>query len=436
MGRPGSTLAEVLPVLHEAGVGAFSLGFVSGRTQTIWPWTTWLIPDEDDEPDPWFHDLLREDGSPYAATETRNPDPSLSRLSWQGEVPVVWIWLASVGNVAAADLLMLGNSYTQVNSLEILTADLFEAANGSRPDALALVSGGLTFADHVDRINDDSAGNPWADALGAGSTQAHGVIVLQEQSQIPGFPDDSSELVDSRAAALTLDAAAQAHGGETLFLMSWGRREGDPTNADRYPDFLTMQGHLAQGYLAYVAQTSTEDRPTFVAPVGLAFQAAYEDTASASGDPLEPTGLFWQLYSADGSHPSVAGSYLAACVIYASLTGQSPVGLGGAPEAVDADLRATLQALAARTVLEDTPELLYPWEVDAPVDTGGRDTGAGGEDGGSGDGAGDGGAAPAATESTACGCQAGGRGAAGGLALLGMGLAWRRRRDPHGVAVR
>lgn len=68
MGRPVSTLEGVLPVLHDAGVGAFSWGFVSGRTQTIWPWTTWLAPGEG-EPDPWFHDLLRPDGSPYDAAE-------------------------------------------------------------------------------------------------------------------------------------------------------------------------------------------------------------------------------------------------------------------------------------------------------------------------------------------------------------------------------
>jgi hypothetical protein len=42
------------------------------------------------------------------------------------------------------------------------------------------------------------------------------------------------------------------------------------------------------------------------------------------------------LYDADGSHPSAAGSYLAACVFFRTLFGKSPVGAavhgGVAPE--------------------------------------------------------------------------------------------------------
>ena len=68
MSRPGSTFSEILPIFAEKKHGAFSWGLVSGRTQTIYPWKSWLMPDVS-EPDPWFHDVLRSDGTPFDPAE-------------------------------------------------------------------------------------------------------------------------------------------------------------------------------------------------------------------------------------------------------------------------------------------------------------------------------------------------------------------------------
>jgi hypothetical protein len=57
-----------------------------------------------------------------------------------------------------------------------------------------------------------------------------------------------------------------------------------------------------------------------VVPVGLAWQAAIKRRALQKDKTHE-------LYDKDGSHPSQAGSYLAACVFVATLLDQSPVGL-------------------------------------------------------------------------------------------------------------
>ena len=65
----GSTFATVLPVLAELGVGAINWGFVSGKTQTIFPWDSKTKPYPDD-PTPWFHDLLRPNGQPHDSAET------------------------------------------------------------------------------------------------------------------------------------------------------------------------------------------------------------------------------------------------------------------------------------------------------------------------------------------------------------------------------
>ena len=63
-----STIQAVLPVFKEFRVGAYQWGLVSGRSQTIYPWDSWEKA-YSAEPEPWFHDLFRRDGTPYAHEE-------------------------------------------------------------------------------------------------------------------------------------------------------------------------------------------------------------------------------------------------------------------------------------------------------------------------------------------------------------------------------
>ncbi|WNJ18791.1 cellulase family glycosylhydrolase [Pontibacter sp. G13] len=84
-----STVAEILPVLKELNMGAVNWGFVSGESGTVWNWGTRRAPaggkrnveeeraagnvvnpgEDFPEPEIWFHDLLRMDGTPYDAEE-------------------------------------------------------------------------------------------------------------------------------------------------------------------------------------------------------------------------------------------------------------------------------------------------------------------------------------------------------------------------------
>lgn len=69
MARPnGSTFEAILPILKKNNISAYSWGFVSGKTQTIYPWDSW-DKTYTEEPDVWFHDILRKDGSPYDSSE-------------------------------------------------------------------------------------------------------------------------------------------------------------------------------------------------------------------------------------------------------------------------------------------------------------------------------------------------------------------------------
>ena len=52
-----------------------------------------------------------------------------------------------------------------------------------------------------------------------------------------------------------------------------------------------------------------------------------------------------------GSHPTAAGSYLAACVFYATLTHRSPVGINQHPAALTAPDADALAKMASNAVL-------------------------------------------------------------------------------------
>jgi hypothetical protein len=309
-------------------------------------------------------------------------------------------------------MLFLGNSYTFQNELDQAVAEVFAAA-GEPVVAARLAEAGWAFPDHVTAVETEGS------AHAAAFAEAQDWVVLQDQSQIPGFPEGNPELAASRAAAVTLDGYAAATGAQTLFLMTWGRRDGDSTNAQRYPDFPTMQGYLDAGYLDYVARASEDGTPAWVAPAGRAWARVYADILDAGGEPLAEGSAFAGLYAQDGSHPSPRGTYLAALVIYSSITGRTPVGLE-APAAIDD--AAYLQATAAAVVLAGEG-ITFPWTGSTPGDTGGD-----GDDGDSGGGRGD---TETATGSAAptpdCGCGAGAS-PAGWLGLpLGLAALLRRR---------
>ncbi|MBB4077493.1 hypothetical protein GGR28_000094 [Lewinella aquimaris] len=65
----GSTFAGYLPIFKEENIGAYNWGLVAGKSQTIYPWESWDSI-YTAEPQQWFHDVFRPDGTPYDSTET------------------------------------------------------------------------------------------------------------------------------------------------------------------------------------------------------------------------------------------------------------------------------------------------------------------------------------------------------------------------------
>jgi hypothetical protein len=67
LARTAGSTVDLLEVFFDRGVGALNWGLVDGRTQTRFPWRSWWELVDEDEP--WFHELLLTDGTPYDVTE-------------------------------------------------------------------------------------------------------------------------------------------------------------------------------------------------------------------------------------------------------------------------------------------------------------------------------------------------------------------------------
>lgn len=65
----GSIFRDILPVANIRQVAAFNWGLVAGKTQTMLPWTSWQDPSLNGDEIEWFHEILRNDGCPYSASE-------------------------------------------------------------------------------------------------------------------------------------------------------------------------------------------------------------------------------------------------------------------------------------------------------------------------------------------------------------------------------
>jgi Cellulase (glycosyl hydrolase family 5) len=65
----GSTFDGVLPVATQYHVGAINWGLVAGKTQTWLPWDSWERPYVLMQPTIWFHEVFKQDDTPYRQRE-------------------------------------------------------------------------------------------------------------------------------------------------------------------------------------------------------------------------------------------------------------------------------------------------------------------------------------------------------------------------------
>ncbi len=202
-------------------------------------------------------------------------------------------------------MLFIGNSFTTKNDLPTLLSEMAEAGSGITIESKVISAGGASLRRH------------WN--AGAASTitcAKWDYVVFQEQSTLPvknsdRFHENVREFIP----------AVKESGGETVLFMTWARKK-EPENQSLLSDSYNKIG---------------KELGAHVVPVGTAWQ-----TLLAKHD--KPV-----LHAEDGSHPTVAGSYLAACTFYATLFGGDPTKLETNVSNLTDEERKLLQRIAKTT---------------------------------------------------------------------------------------
>jgi hypothetical protein len=204
-------------------------------------------------------------------------------------------------------ILFIGNSLTYVNDLPKMVSELAKAG-GQRPLVYDRETpGGCTLEKH------------WKDGKALAKIQARkwDYVVLQEYSTGPLLKRDSMFDYGKK-----FDAEIKKQGTKTLLYMTWA-----------YQGRLEDQPAISKAYMDLAADLKAE-----IAPVGNAWEAAI----------LADKKLV--LHQNDKKHPTATGTYLAACVFYATVYDKSPEGLPGNIGKLTDEEARPLQVIAWNTV--------------------------------------------------------------------------------------
>ncbi len=206
----------------------------------------------------------------------------------------------SLSGQTIKSVLFLGNSYTYFNGTLPEMLDSIAASKGNFLIHDMNAPGGYTLEGHS------------TNAISLEKIQSGGwdYVVLQDQSQRPSFPPtDIDHQVLPFADSLNQYIHQYNPTAETMFFMTWGKENGDVNNCDYYPILCTYNGNQKRLTETYIEMSRIYN--TSVSPVGVAWKVLRDSLPGIN------------LYAGDGSHPSIAGTYLSACVFYASIFQES-----------------------------------------------------------------------------------------------------------------
>ncbi|MBL4632595.1 MAG: hypothetical protein JKY56_01910, partial [Kofleriaceae bacterium] len=235
---------------------------------------------------------------------------------------------SDAGSLPVVRVLFVGNSYTSVHDLPRVVATLSLSEQSLvRLDVGMYAPGGQTWEGH-------DADPTLVERLAEGWDY----VVLQDQSQ------QAFSFQGVKPALISLDAKVRAVGAQSLLYMTWARSRTLVGGLSAFEQNIELNGYY---------QEAGESIAAPVAPVGRAWERVLRDPNRT-------------LHSADSSHPTELGTYLAACVLFETLTGATAIGAGDGGLAItDADA-AYLQEVAAETLrvrVRPTPPLLGHWPL-------------------------------------------------------------------------
>jgi hypothetical protein len=184
---------------------------------------------------------------------------------------------------ASLKVLFIGNSFTARNNLPGLIAQM-AASRGQHLEHHLISAGGASLRMHWNK----------GDAQQAIEQTRYDYVVLQEQSTLPvKNPQRFRENIR------LFDQAIKASAAKTGLYLTWARQNAPET-----------QAAITEAYLSI-----GEELGATVIPVGIVWQNFLRKHSQPA------------LHDQDQSHPTLAGSYLAACVFFGVLFKESPVGI-------------------------------------------------------------------------------------------------------------
>lgn len=235
--------------------------------------------------------------------------------------PTVDAVTASPREARSFRVLFVGNSYTRFHAMPLMVrAALRTLTQRPRVEVETVAHPGWTLERHR------ASGRPQRRIAQGRFTH----VVLQGHS-LSAIGDATS----LRDAVRALHAASRGSGARTVLYETWARRAGAPQyrrdGAPQSPDEMTAQ--IGQAYASLAREI---DAP--VAPAGRAFAIARAEHPEI------------ELYRADGSHPTEAGSYLVACTVAGVISGHDPRELRYVVPGLSRSRARVLREIASRAI--------------------------------------------------------------------------------------
>jgi hypothetical protein len=235
-------------------------------------------------------------------------------------------------------VLFLGNSYTYANNLPQMTANVAASA-GKNLIFDMNAPGGYYIGQHVTNavsLAKIQIGN-WDN------------VILQDQSLALAYPGYFMNGINS---SIQMDSIIKANNfcAQTMFYGTWGRKNGDTyicsqpycqENTVITRDFYQMNSDIQTHYKVFADSLKAS-----MSPVGTVWANIRQQYPSI------------ELFDSDGSHPSVAGTYAAACSFYAAIFRSDPTQI-----TFDGGLSDTDAGLIRQVAKEVVFDHLLNWNI-------------------------------------------------------------------------
>jgi hypothetical protein len=201
-------------------------------------------------------------------------------------------------NLNEIKILFIGNSYTSKNDLpNLVRAMAVEKTEDASIQVKSLTLGGAKLQDHLESSStiDSIIEGKW------------NIVIMQGHSLEP-----LKDPFRFKTAATALIEVATEAGADVFLFETWARAEGETEYDEVWSGGSPrrMQDLLSSSYTEIAIKS-----PAVVIPIGEGWQHCEEVLPHI------------ELYSTDGSHPTLHGSYLTACIIYTSVFDKNPTEL-------------------------------------------------------------------------------------------------------------